>query len=300
MPGSIIASARRDEARAAIVGQIARALAIFSVDEIVIFDDTPSSRTGKVANIDPESYTGEIDPCGYIQHLLTYLDVPPFMRKALMPMHPNLKAANNLPNLEIPSHPHPNDALPYREGYTLPKKGGATMVDIGSQPPIRIEDDIPPNTRITLKMSQDGTPRGEPCSPEAPRTEGGLYWGYTVRRCTSLSSVFEECAYEGGYDLSVGTSERGVLLSEALPERKVKEARGFNHMLVVFGGPRGLEHAAENDPALAEMGIIRGRTKELFDYWINILPWQGCRTIRTEEALMISLTGLGRLWDGRE
>ena len=100
--------------------------------------------------------------------------------------------------------------------------------------------------------------------------------------------------------MSIGTSERGVPIAEAFPERKVKRGEThFNHLLLVFGGPRGLENAAENDPSLSGMGIVRGRTKELFDHWINILPGQGSRTIRTDEALFIGLAGLRRIWDGR-
>ena len=67
-------------------------------------------------------------------------------------------------------------------------------------------------------------------------------------------------------------------------------------VLLVFGGPRGLEYAAMNDPELSEMGIGSGKTRELFDHWINVLPFQGSRTIRTDEAVFIALTDLRRLW----
>jgi methyltransferase len=148
-------------------------------------------------------------------------------------------------------------------------------------------------------MDPNDSSRGEPVDPATPRTEGGFYWGYTVRRCNSLAAVFEECSYDGGYDMSIGTSERGLSISEAFPEKKRREPSNFNHLIVVFGGPRGLEYAAENDPALQDMGIVRGRTKELFDHWVNILPGQGSRTIRTDEALFIGLSGLRKIWEMR-
>ena len=170
----------------------------------------------------------------------------------------------------------------------------STVVDIGMPQTVTITESIPPKTRLTLKMSDDprGTP--EPVHPAAPRKDGGYFWGFSVRTASSLSNVLTESPYEDGYDMSIGTSERGVPLSRAFPSY---EPASFSHLLVIFGGPRGLEYAAMNDEALGEMGIAGARTKELFDHWVNVLPNQGTRGIRTDEALLIALTGLRRLWD---
>ena len=129
--------------------------------------------------------------------------------------------------------------------------------------------------------------------PKAPRLEGGYYWGYDVRRCGSLSAVFTESPFENGYDVSIGTSERGVPVNKAFPPRRLE----FNHLLIVFGGPRGVEWAASNDTDLADNGINAGKTKELFDHWVNMLPGQGTRSIRTDEAMFVALTALRRLWE---
>jgi predicted SPOUT superfamily RNA methylase MTH1 len=172
-----------------------------------------------------------------------------------------------------------------------------TVVDIGLPNTVTITESIPPKTRVTLKMPDDsssGAPP-EPVHPAAPRTDAGYFWGFSVRRAASLSSVLTESPYADGYDMSIGTSERGVPLSRAFPN--YDQTASFSHLLVVFGGPRGLEFAAMNDPQLGEMGIAGGRTKELFDHWVNVLPGQGTRGIKTDEALLIALTGLRRLWD---
>lgn len=133
----------------------------------------------------------------------------------------------------------------------------------------------------------------EPVHPTAPRTDAGYHWGFNVRKASCLSNVFTESPWEDGYDMSIGTSERGVPASKVFPPtRKAK----FNHLLIVFGGPRGLEYAAMNDPELIDIGIGGGKTKELFDQWINVLPDQGSRTIRTDEAVYIALTELRHLW----
>lgn len=112
------------EQRTTNVGRVARALAIFSVDEVVIYDDTPVEQ--RMANADPDAYTGDTDPAHFMEHILTYLETPPFMRKLLFPLHPNLRSQGLLPSLDMPHHPHKDEWLPYREGMTLelPPKGG--------------------------------------------------------------------------------------------------------------------------------------------------------------------------------
>ncbi|KAF6790374.1 methyltransferase C9orf114 [Colletotrichum sojae] len=292
VPVSILSDAITNDRRTAVAGRIARALAVFAVDEIVLYDDTPEDARPK--RVDPKSYTGDVDPGHFLEHLLGYLEVPPFMRKLLYPLHPNLRLAGQLPALEMPHHPNPQDFLPYREGVAGKGTPKGTMIDIGFKTPVLIEDEVPPNTRVTLHYPDPDSEKAEACDPAAPREEGGYYWGYTVRRASSLSAMFTECKYEGGYDVSIGTSERGRGLAQEFPNPGPLD---FKHLLIVFGGPRGIEYAAVNDKELAEgMELSSGRTKELFDHWVNVLPGQSSRSIRTDEALFIALTGLRRLW----
>lgn len=60
----------------------------------------------------------------------------------------------------------------------------------------------------------------------------------------------------------------------------------------MFGGPRGIEYAAGNDAGLAGMGIRGAKTRELFDYYVNVLPNQGSRMIFTDEAIPIAMMAL--------
>ncbi|KAL0937187.1 methyltransferase C9orf114 [Colletotrichum truncatum] len=291
IPSSIMADALNAERRTAVAGRIARALAVFGIDEIVIFDDSPVESRPK--RVDHKSYTGDVDPCHFLEHLLGYLEVPPFMRKMLFPLHPNLRLAGQLPSLDMPHHPNPQDWLPYREGVAGKGTPKGTVIDLGLKDPVVIEDEIPPNTRVTLHYPDYNSDEVEACDPAAPREEGGYYWGYSVRRADSLSAMFTECKYEGGYDISIGTSERGRTLSQSFPSTAPLD---FKHLLIVFGGPRGIEYAAVNDKELEGMEMSAGRTKELFDHWVNVLPGQSSRNIRTDEAIWIGLTNLRRLW----
>jgi predicted SPOUT superfamily RNA methylase MTH1 len=95
-------------------------LAVFSIDEVVIYDDRPSET--RVQGVDLDDYTGETDPAHFMTHILSYLETPPFMRKTLFPLHPNLRSQGLLPSLDMPHHPHKDEWLPYREGMTVPGK----------------------------------------------------------------------------------------------------------------------------------------------------------------------------------
>jgi len=105
-----------------VPGRIGRALAVFSVDEVVVYDDSPVD--DRNTNVDTAGYTGDTDPTHFISHVLTYLETPPFMRKTLFPFHKNLRFAGKLPSLDMPHHPNPRDFFGYKEGLTLAKDGG--------------------------------------------------------------------------------------------------------------------------------------------------------------------------------
>jgi len=216
-------------------------------------------------------------------------------------MHENLAKAGILASLDLPSHLRATEWCSYREGITVRNAREGTYVDCGLGAHRLVRGvEIRPETRVTLRLEDQNGNEAVAVGPEAPREEGGYYWGYGVREAGSLSAVFTECGWEGGYDLSIGTSERGEEVTRAI-ERIVGDEgrREWKHLVVVFGGVKGLEEAARNDDELVRMGVGKGNVKELFDYWVNLLPGQGSRTIRTEEALWMGLMATRRLVDER-
>jgi methyltransferase len=209
-------------------------------------------------------------------------------------MHPDLRHAALLKSMDLPHHLRADDRLPFREGVTIPfptaKKGmKGTLVDVGMGQVLLPNDNIKPYTRVTLDMSlvTDKSTSGyltnaKLAAPTDPTTQQGYYWGYNTRQASSLSAVITESPYENGYDFVIGTSERGVPLTQTL----LSSLPRFSHLLIVLGGQCGIEAAADNDSALP----LEGRNvSELFDWWINCVPGQGSRTIRTEEAIWIVL-----------
>jgi len=230
-------------------------------------------------------------------------------------MHSNLRTAGTLPSLDMPHHLKPGQSCAFREGVTISKSNGRTTegteVDCGLEKHVMIKEELEGGMRVTMRLphsltrdSQKGTYQkandvtGEDCaeavSPDIPREEQGYYWGYNVRLASCLSAVFTEAGFEHGYDVSIGTSERGIPVQQLLDKQKspgIEQVKhDWKHMIIVFGGVAGLETALKADQLLLNKGIKE--VKELFDHWVNLVPDQGSRTIRTEEAVWLGLMGL--------
>ena len=359
-------STKTFEHKTLLSGTIARAAAVFCVDEIIVFDDDPSTippyllkhqpKNTKKTKVElqalvPPQDEGYQNPDQFLFHLLSYMECPPFLRVPLIPRHENLNKAGMLPSLDMPHHLRAHDWCQYREGMVedteeveayynnngqssqskkkkRPKQDAAkesiAYVACGLQYPVKARTPItvPTKARVTIRFSDPNPPPSWPhlsreevealevdiVVPEMPREEGGFYWGYTVRKAASLSAIFTESPFEGGYDCNIGTSERGVALSSLLPiashppssdpSKTTTLPTEFSHMLLVFGGREGLEPAVVSDPTLVAAGLTKETTSQVFDFWVNLVPGQGSRTIRTEEAVWVGLMGLRGFLEG--
>jgi predicted SPOUT superfamily RNA methylase MTH1 len=249
------------------------------VDEIVVFQDgtTPETKAGQTTEM--------------LVHVLSYLETPPYLRKRLFPLHANLKFAGTLPPLDIPSHYRTADeGGVYREAVAVARDRDVTVIDAGLKCRVVVREEVPVGARVTVKFdsAEDGCGKEKEIvavcvAPETPRMEAGIYWGYNVRNADSLAAVFTESPFEGGYDVTIGTSEGGEDVAGVLggiPE--------FSHMLIAFGG---LEQAFRTDEELVETGVAEVR--EIFDFWVDLCPNRASSAIRTEEAVWIALSKLG-------
>ena len=81
----------------------------------------------------------------------------------------------------------------------------------------------------------------------------------------------------------IGTSDKG----ENYDEADYRKFKNFNHCLILFGGLQGIEGILESDEAYKE-----SNPDNIFNLNLNTCIGQGLRTIRTEEAIMISLAVL--------
>ncbi|XP_066259976.1 putative methyltransferase C9orf114 [Euwallacea similis] len=288
VPGSILENAQSAELRTYLAGQIARAACIFKVDEIVVFDDYADEASAKKSRFDPgDGSTESRHSCVQLGRILQYLECPQYLRKHFFPIHKDLQYCGLVNPLNAPHHLSMRDKFVFREGVVLDmpvKAGKGSIVNAGLLKQVRVDKVLVPGIRCTVKLlPQDQNSKklkGTIVSPSLPRSETGIYWGYSVRIANSLSKVFSHCPYKKGYDLTIGTSDKGTSVDEFTCPK-------YKHLLVVFGGLHGLEAALENDSVLdADDPSL------LFDSYLNTIPEQGSKTIRTEEAILISLTAL--------
>ncbi|XP_036040274.1 putative methyltransferase C9orf114 homolog isoform X2 [Onychomys torridus] len=287
LPGSILDNAQSPELRTYLAGQIARACAIFCVDEIVVFDE--EGQDTKTVEGEFKGVGKKGQACVQLARILQYLECPQYLRKAFFPKHQDLQFAGILNPLDSPHHMRQDEESEFREGVVVDrptKAGHGSLVNCGMKKEVKIDKKLEPGLRVTVRLNQKQLPaecktyKGTVVSSQDPRTRAGLYWGYTVRLASCLSAVFAEAPFQDGYDLTIGTSERGSNVASAQLPR-------FRHALVVFGGLQGLEAGVDADPNLEV-----SEPSVLFDFYVNTCPNQGSRTIRTEEAILISLAAL--------
>lgn len=280
VPASILEeTCIKDELRTYTVGQVARAANIYSVDEIVVYDDNCRKKTSA------DNSSGSKDLIEMMQMLLEYQECPQYLRKHLFQFHPYLRMVGVLNALNSPHHLRSNQWCEYREGVVLEKDSKTlSYVDVGLGIDVSIDKKLEPGLRVTLKLPPEAQemqkPYGTVVSPDEPRVKAGYYWGYTVRVANSLAQVVTDSRFPDGYDLLIGTSDKGDDIHKT-------EFHTFTHALIVFGGVEGLEATIKADEELEAAEPL-----QLFDFYINTCPLQQTRTIRTEEAVLISLCTL--------
>jgi len=271
-PSSILDNTLNHLLKTYVTGQIARAAATFKVNEIIIFNEHEQ---------DAYYYS---QCSATMRTILEYMECPQYLKQKLFPMTEDLKYAGVLNPLGCPHHLLQHEEFPFREGIVLKsgdRSNTTSKVDVGLKWPINVNERISDGSRVTVQMDYQNSnnPQGRVVSTDQVYQQG-LYWGYKVRQASSLAAVLTECPYKGGYDVTLGTSDKGAPVDTL-------QLPAYRHLLIVFGGVDGLESAVGRDSNLET-----DDPRHVFDLYINTCPGQGCRTIRTEEAIPITLTAL--------
>lgn len=107
----------------------------------------------------------------------------------------------------------------------------------------------------------------------------GVQWLCVTTACIQ---VMQAVCTELAIDLLLLTSHHSQVV---LPGNL--ELPHFRHILIAFGGPEGLEDCLAHDKRLQKTEMT-----DVFDLYLNTCPNQGSRTIRTEEAVLISMAFL--------
>ncbi|QOJ78391.1 hypothetical protein IG193_06450 [Infirmifilum lucidum] len=246
----------REPARTFHIAQLARALAIFRVEEVAI-------------------YLHDGHPCSAIKEVLEAIETPQYLRRRLVPRSPALKYIGLVPPLAIPSHQLRHEDYGLREGVVVARKRGRLLVDIGLDALVEVDGERKTGSRVTLKKE-----RGSWVLVSTDDVE--LYWGFRVLCFEDMVSLVEH--YRRNKYLVIATSRRGEVVNLEVLSSLVTDVKnkGLDGLLILFGSwNKGLHEIAK------EHGT---KLEDLADFILNTIPCQGTRTVRTEEAVLATLS----------
>lgn len=147
-------------------------------------------------------------------------------------------------------------------------------VDVGLERTLECSAAFQVGTRITVQLTNlERNLVGEIIDP----TKISIYWGYRVKQSKfKLAALLEK----ERFDLRIGTSRYGANVLDIWPKIS-SSMKNVGSILVAFGSPR---------LGLTEILSQEGKSPEgVFSFLINTVPAQNVATVRTEEAVLISL-----------
>ena len=254
------------------IGLVGRALAIFRVDEVLIYPDILNRNQTRDADL--------------IKMILSYMETPQYLRKRLFKIRPELRYVGILPPLRTPHHPTEKKEKNLkigecREGVVISSGKKGAYIDIGVERPLLVPGvRMKVNSRVTVTIKEKGRELiGEIISPDKVR----FYWGYRVKKSSSpLGRILKSREY----GLVIATSRRGEPVMKVI-DRLLNRWKRSSKVLVAFGSPtQGLQEIIKQENI---------RLEDVAHFIINTIPDQGVETVRTEEAIYATLAVLNIL-----
>ncbi|RNJ25881.1 putative RNA uridine N3 methyltransferase [Halosegnis longus] len=279
VPSSLTREAEDKREATRKLGYVARAAVIFRVDRLVVYPDS-SGDDGRFGD-------------GFVDTVLRYAATPPELRKELWGRRDELAYVGVLPPLRVASQTgsESDDSGSLRQGIvTEVGSDDRVRVNCGMQHPVSLP--VPP-TMATPREGERVTVRVTSRRPVRARLLATPPSGYQVERA-DLQTVLARS--DAG--VRIAASRHGEPVSTRLLE-DIEPARGDS--TVVFGAPkRGLPEILGVEPSDVTDGSGDGPGSDCdtdeplsrFDLWLNTVPNQGSKVVRTEEAMFASLAVL--------
>ena len=259
IPNSFLSESKDLKIRTYKVGILGRALAIFQADNVVIYNDD------NVKNED-----GENDG-RFIAEVLSYMNTPQYLRKQAFPIKAELKHVGILPPLRTPHHPVNSqpDVGDYRQGFTVKRNKKGTFVDIGMDKLAFCKEQLTVKKIFDFKITKIAK-KEVIVTPDKP---DDVYWGYNV---ISSNKSLKNSLKLIKPDLVVETTRYGDYIDSIFDELKHKVDE-CNSIAILFGGPYS---SIQEDVSGQNWDLIK----------LNTIPDQGTETVRTEEAVVATLS----------
>jgi len=266
IPASLVSDVPHLREKTTKIGMVGRAAAIFGVDEIIVFSDMLK-----------RSQRPEIS---LITTILSYMETPQYLRKRLFEIRPELRYAGVLPPLRTSHHPRPNQVKnlvdgEYREGAIVSHSEQGSLIDIGVERHALIANKkLPINTRVTVKIKKTKKSLG---AEIAGRNEIKDYWGY---KTTAFNLSFTKLLTKYRFELVIATSKHGKPYNET-SKTLAESCKSSKKILIAFGAPtQGLYQIAKQE---------NQNLDNITNFVVNTIPSQKTETVRTEEALFITM-----------
>jgi predicted SPOUT superfamily RNA methylase MTH1 len=273
VPASLVSDTPHLREKTGKLGLVARACSIFRASEIVIYADD-ARREQK----------GDIELC---MQILRFVETPQYLRKRIFRLTSSLRYAGILPPLQTPPHNVPHsirecEVGDWREGVIVSGRGNNLLVDVGLEKVLEATGDYPVGRRVTTRITKIaknlvGEIVDEMRISVAEPSTSEMYWGYQV---TNANSALGKFVKNRDFDLKIGTSRYGSSV-RSVWSRLTLSLKTAKQTMIAFGSPKiGLKEILAQEDEIPE---------DVFDYYVNTVPGQGVATVRTEEAVLISL-----------
>lgn len=259
IPNSFLSESKDLKIRTYKVGILGRALAIFQADNVIIYNDDNA-----------KNEDGEMDG-EFIAEILNYMNTPQYLRKKVFPIRSELKHVGILPPLRTPHHPINSqpDVGDYRQGFTVKRNKKGTYVDIGMDKLAFCKEQLSVKRIFDFKITKIAK-KEVIVTPDKP---DDIYWGYNVISSTkSLKNSLKLIKP----DLVVETTRYGDYINSIFDELKSKLDESKS-IAILFGGPYSSIQEDVSNP-----------NWDLFK--LNTIPGQGTETVRSEEAVVATLS----------
>jgi hypothetical protein len=235
------------------ISMIARACAIFKINQIFIYQDGKQNKNDSAL----------------LSTSLKYLETPQYFRKEIFPKTQLLKYAGVLQPLNISSHLTTSNQKMIKIGdirdALIINYKGKKFLDIGINKPIQYFGKVKSGKRIAVQIK---TIQPKLTLKEISREDIKDYWGYSVKERATLLSILS--TWKGKIIL---TSKKGKNFT-ALDAKKMTEPD--EPMLIVFGTTnKGIYDILGTD-------IKKIQNAKIF----NFFPNQATQTVRLEEAIL--------------
>jgi predicted SPOUT superfamily RNA methylase MTH1 len=276
LPDSFLSETKDLKLKTSKVGIIGRALAVFNVDQVVIYKDTSKNQFDTYDGQDRNVLDGN-----FISKILKYMDTPQYLRKSVYPIQSDLKHVGILPPLRTPNHPVDEAELgDYRQGFTVKRNKKGTFVDIGMKELAFCKEQLTVNKVFSFKVTKIA--KEVIVIPDEP---DDIYWGY---KTSYNQETLKNSLKSINPDFVLVTTKYGSQISSMFDDLS-DEFKKSRNVAILFGSPyNGISEDLFKSIQTSSPNIVK----------VNSIPHQGTETVRTEEALISTLAILNMIYNG--